>query len=141
MGECEAEGLEACHFGVEIVAFEVEHDVVGGDSFVVDIDRQSRFAVSTLKPGISRQGIDNEPEPELLKKLDRLDRQFAVDGDLVEVHFGKWGSRELGSWGVRRRKITISSTPLLPHSSLLQHCERFLRVVLELALGVFFDDR
>ena len=99
LGEFEAERSEAFDLGVEVFAFEVERD--GRRSFGVDrghtpyrscfclrrdVYRQSRFAVRTLKPGISRQGIDDTSEPEILKELDRLDGEVAVDGDLVEVH-------------------------------------------------------
>ena len=99
LGEFEAERSEAFDLGVEVFAFEVERD--GRRSFGVDwghtpyrscfclrrdVHRQSRFAVRTLKPCISRQGIDNANQAELFKKLDRLDGEVAVDSDLVEVH-------------------------------------------------------
>ena len=89
-GEVEAEGRQPGVLGIDVGAFEIEDDVIqrldrpGVAKFA---HRQRRFPVRTLEPSISWERINDASKPELLKKLDRLDREFAVDGDLVEVHF------------------------------------------------------
>ena len=91
-GEFEAESGEASVFGIDVGAVEIEDDVVGRytlyRSYFCLIYRQSRFAVRTLKPSVSRQGIDDPSKTELLKKLDGLDGALAVNRDLIEIHNG-----------------------------------------------------
>ncbi len=84
--EGEAEEAEMGDAFVEVFALEVEVDVVRDRDFVGDIHRQRRFAVRTLEPSIPRQRIHDPNQPELLKKLHRLDSMLGKDRDLVEIH-------------------------------------------------------
>lgn len=83
--ELDAKRRQAFKFGFD-VALEIEDDVVGRHGIVVNVDGQRRSPVAAFEPGITRQGIDDAREAELFEKLDRLDGQFAVYRDLVEVH-------------------------------------------------------
>lgn len=76
-GKAKAERFETGDLFVEILAFEIEDDVVCNGDFVGDVDGERRFAVGTFESGISRQGIDDAFKAELFEELDGFDWELA----------------------------------------------------------------
>jgi len=77
--EVQAEFFQAYDLGVEVFAFEVKHDIVDRLMRREFIDRQSRVAIRTLKPGVTRQRIDNTTQAKFFKELDGFDRFVGVE--------------------------------------------------------------
>ena len=72
--ERKSEGFESCDLAIEVVAFEIENDVVRCRPIIGYVDGKRRISVRALKTGISRQRINNKDKAELCKKLGRFDR-------------------------------------------------------------------
>ena len=79
----EAVSLELSDLFIEVIALEIENDIIRGNDIVGGVDREGAFAVGTLETGVTGQGIDNADEAELFKKLDRLDRLLRKDRYLI----------------------------------------------------------
>lgn len=138
-GKAEAERFEAGDLFVEVVAFEIEDDVVCNGDFVGGVDGKRRFAVGAFEPGVSRQGIDDTFEAKLFEELDGFDRKLGVDSDLVEVH-----SRILtGYTGWAGYCFIDPGYPVHPVKYLLFNIENakgLFRLRDVFAVGIFIDE-
>ena len=76
-------GLELGYGVVEIIAFEIQNDVIREVSSFIVLDGQSRVTVGTFEACVTRKGIHDKPKAELIKELGRLLRFIGVDRYLV----------------------------------------------------------